>query len=68
MIQDYLNLWYKPLSFKEILTYHMISFPENWVISKTLYDSISKSKINQFEKFVTNRNEFIKADNFSLFD
>lgn len=68
MIQDYLNLWDKSLSFKETLTYHMISFPENWVVSKTLYNSISKSKIYEFEKFITNRNEFIKANNFSLFD
>lgn len=68
MIQAYLDLWHKPSSVKEALTYHMISFPENWVISKTLYNSLSKSKIKEFEKFITNRDEFIKADNFSLFD
>lgn len=55
--------------FKEGLTYYMISFPENWVISAELYQTIAPSKIEAFKTFISDRDSWTRyKEPFSLFD
>lgn len=66
-ISKFIDLWGKTEDFKKNLTYFMVISPENWAISKQLYDSITPQKRNDYLHYLQNPTQPYN-ENFNLFE
>lgn len=70
LLVDKINLLKDKRNIKRNLTYFMISFPENWVMSENLYDSIAGDKVDLFLRYlIVDNDEYRRSEAyFSIFD
>lgn len=70
-LKSFIDLLKDKLNFLENLTFFMISFPENWIMSKALYNSLEQkeNKLQTFLKYIVVDKETYrdKSIRFNLF-